>query len=169
MEIDVLVLDRAPETLDEDIVMGSTSPIHTDANVGRNQNRCERLGRELAALVSVEYLWPGHGQRLLKGQSAEVAVQGVGKLPGQDVAAIPVDHCGQIHESSGHRHIGNICGPDLIGAYDFHLSQQIGIVSLLYVDFTIRGFRLFTIDSFTDHVSYCSAYDQVFRVNYSGY
>jgi len=104
--IDVLVLDRAPETLDEDIVVGTASSIHTDADASGSQNRCECLRRELTALVRVEYLGLGHSQRLFKCQSAEVAVQGVGELPGQDVAAVPVDDCGQIHESLRHRHIG---------------------------------------------------------------
>lgn len=80
--------------------MGTTSPIHTDLDASGGQNRGECLSCELTALVRVEYLRLGHSQRLLQRQPAEVAIQGVGEFPGQDVAAVPVDDGGQIQESA---------------------------------------------------------------------
>ena len=51
VEIDVLILDAAPEAFAEDVVEGAAAAIHADLNVGCEQAGGEGVGRELCALV----------------------------------------------------------------------------------------------------------------------
>src|SRR3954454_21183546 len=72
LQIDLLVFERAPEPLDEDVVHPSAPSIHRNAHAGR----CERAGElargELAALVGVEDFGLAEPcQRLLQGGNTE--------------------------------------------------------------------------------------------------
>src|SRR6185369_14169797 len=57
-EIDVLVLERPPQPLDEDIVHPPATPVHRDFDAGALQPAGEGLAGELAALVGIEDVWP---------------------------------------------------------------------------------------------------------------
>ncbi len=51
----------------------------------------------------------------------------VGEPPGQDLSAVPVHHRSQKQESAAHLQVGDVEGPDLIGAVDLQTSQQVRI------------------------------------------
>ena len=51
VKINLLVFDRAPEPLDEDVVAPGTFAVHGDADFGILQHLDEVDGRELASLV----------------------------------------------------------------------------------------------------------------------
>jgi hypothetical protein len=55
-EIDLLVLDRAPEALDEDVVEGAAATVHADCDPACCETAGELGARELAPLVRVEDL-----------------------------------------------------------------------------------------------------------------
>jgi hypothetical protein len=55
-EIEMLVLDRAPQPFDKDIVQGSASTIHADSDLGPFQDIGEFRRRELGTLISIEDL-----------------------------------------------------------------------------------------------------------------
>jgi hypothetical protein len=75
VDIDVLILQRAPESLDEDIVEGPSPPVHADGNGFIDEQFGEVVARKLRSLVGVEDLrFPEH-QCLLKGVDAEVDLQ----------------------------------------------------------------------------------------------
>jgi hypothetical protein len=54
VQIDTLVFERAPETLDEDVVHPSALAVHRDRYPGLLENLSELPTRKLAALVGVE-------------------------------------------------------------------------------------------------------------------
>src|SRR6516162_1441407 len=54
LEIDLLVLERAPQPLDEHVVHPAPATIHRDAHAGSRQRAGEGSGSERAALVCVE-------------------------------------------------------------------------------------------------------------------
>ena len=56
VKVDLLVFDRFPDALDEDIVAPSALAIHADGDIAGRQSAREGLTRELAALVGVENL-----------------------------------------------------------------------------------------------------------------
>ena len=56
LEIDLLVLQTAPQPLDEDIIHPTSFPIHADADAGRFQCTGKLLTGELRALIGIEDL-----------------------------------------------------------------------------------------------------------------
>lgn len=54
LQVDLLVLDRAPEPLDEDVVAPGASAVHADGDTGLEQHFGEGLAGELRSLVRVE-------------------------------------------------------------------------------------------------------------------
>lgn len=92
VEVQVLVFDAAPEPLDEDVVEHAPVAIHTDLYAGGFQARREGLGCELAALIRVEDHRPPILKRPLHCDLAGAALQTVGKLPGDNVAAKLIHH-----------------------------------------------------------------------------
>ena len=58
VQVNMLVLHRAPESLDKDVVHPSSFAIHADCNVVRLQDACELFAGELAPLIGVEDLRP---------------------------------------------------------------------------------------------------------------
>ena len=79
--------------------------------------RVVKGGGELHALVGVEDFGLAMLEGLLEGIETEQAVQGVGELPGQDEAAVPVHDRHKIHETVRHGDIGDVGAPDLIGSF----------------------------------------------------
>src|SRR5215218_9721138 len=57
-EVDLLVLDRSPEPLNEDVVAPGTLAVHADGDPVPGQRTGEGLAGELAALIGVEDLRP---------------------------------------------------------------------------------------------------------------
>ena len=56
--MDLLVLKRSPQTLDEDIVHAPALAVHADRDLGVKQHGGERFAGELCPLVCVEDLGP---------------------------------------------------------------------------------------------------------------
>ena len=85
-EINLLILDRSPEPLDEDVVAPGALAVHADPDARPDQHSGELVTGELRALIAVEDLWPAvpsHG--LLDGFDAECDVHGDRQPPGQDL------------------------------------------------------------------------------------
>src|SRR3954453_17574110 len=71
-QVDLLVFDRSPEALDEDVVTPSTLAVHADGDFVCGQDTDEGLAGELAALIGVEDLRPAMvGQSLFQSLDAE--------------------------------------------------------------------------------------------------
>ena len=74
-EIDVLILERAPDAFDEDVVHPAAAPVHRDAHAGLEQRAGEIRAGELTALVGVENLRLAvSGQCFLQRSEAERGV-----------------------------------------------------------------------------------------------
>ena len=54
LQIDVLIFERAPQPLDEDVVHAAPASVHRDSNASIFENAGESRARELAALIAVE-------------------------------------------------------------------------------------------------------------------
>lgn len=66
-------------------------------------------------------------QRLLQGFDAEVRVHGDRYPMGQRLSAGPVEDHAPVDKAPGHRHVGDIQGPNRIGSGDGQAAQQVGI------------------------------------------
>src|SRR5690554_7019170 len=92
-QVDFLVFDGPPQTLDEDVVAPGALAIHTDLDLAGGQN-LDELGRgELAALIRVEDLRCAvTSQRLLHSFYAKIGLQRDRHPPCQDASREPVQH-----------------------------------------------------------------------------
>src|SRR3954466_7057699 len=92
-EVDLLVLDRSPEPLDEDVVAPGTLAVHADGDPVPGQHTGEGPAGELAALIGVEDLRPAvAGQRLFQRLDAERRLPvGSADIPPGDRFAMVID------------------------------------------------------------------------------
>src|SRR5688500_20133202 len=76
-EVDLLVLDRSPEPLDENVVAPRTLAVHADGDAGLVQHAGEVVAGELRALIGVEDLRPAMaGDGFLQRLDAETRPHG---------------------------------------------------------------------------------------------
>lgn len=88
----------------------------------------ELLSGELASLVGIDNLRRAMaGQRLLENIDGMASLQSDGEFGRQHLPASPVDHRGEINKAFSHRDVGSIQRPDLVGSFDPHSTQEIGI------------------------------------------
>src|SRR3712207_4789164 len=72
-EVDLLVLDRPPQPLDEDVVAPGALAVHADGSTGLVQHAGEGVAGELRALSGVEDLGPTMaGNGFLQRLDAEI-------------------------------------------------------------------------------------------------
>src|ERR1700756_3822917 len=87
LQVDVLVFEGAPQSLDEHVVHPSAAAVHRDAHTGGRQRGGEGGTGKLTALGGIEDLWSAKArERLLKRRGGECAVHGV------LTAAMPAPH-----------------------------------------------------------------------------
>jgi len=103
VKVDVVVLERPPQPLYENIVLTPASAIHADGNAVALKQTRKGLACKLSALVGIEYFWsavapdsPG------EGLDTEVGLHGIGNPPGEHLAAVPVHDRYQVHETPAH-------------------------------------------------------------------
>src|SRR3982750_2403280 len=111
-EVDLLVLDRSPEPLDEDVVAPGTLAVHADGDAVPGRHAGEGPAGELAALIGVEDLRPAvAGQGLFPRPHAEPRLPGDRQPPGEAPTAEPADDRGEVDEPARHRNVGDVHGP----------------------------------------------------------
>ncbi len=74
-QVDVLVLQRAPQTFDEHVVQRTPSSIHADRHAARDQTTGELHRRELKPLVAVEQFRATQGESVVQRFQAEAPVE----------------------------------------------------------------------------------------------
>ncbi len=91
VQVDAFILQRPPQTLDEDVVDAAPLAVHGDAHAGPLEGVDPGEGRELAALIGVHDLWRAEPvERLVQRLHAEPRLQRVGDAPGEHLAGMPV-------------------------------------------------------------------------------
>ena len=128
LEVDLLILDGSPEAFYEDIVSPTPFAIHADTDVVLLEFFGKGLAGELTTLIGIEDLRCSIAPNgLIYCLQTETGIHGVGESPREDFTAIPVHYSGQIDKSSGHRDVGDIHCPHLIGPIDLQMTKQIGV------------------------------------------
>src|SRR4029453_5719342 len=90
LQVHLLIFQRAPQSLDEDVVHAAATPVHADSNLALCQFPGEFLARELCPLVAVEDVRPAPPQRPLQRFPAEGRPQRQRQRPTQDEPTVPV-------------------------------------------------------------------------------
>jgi hypothetical protein len=134
MEVDALVLQGAPEPLDEDIVHPAAPTILADADIGIAQHACDGGAGKLATLIRFEdFRTAEPGQCLLQRRNAEPSVHRVRHAPGQHLAGCPVHDRHQVEEATTHGDVGHIGAPHVVRSLDRQFAQQLWIDPVLRV------------------------------------
>jgi hypothetical protein len=85
---DLLILEGAPSTLDEEVVQGPPAPIHPEMNPVGFEPLCKGGAGELRPLIGVDNLRRGVHERSFQGADAEVTVEGDRDFPGHHVGPV---------------------------------------------------------------------------------
>lgn len=140
VQVDLFVLHAAPQPLDEHGVPPAAATAHADGDALALEPLGEHHAGELQTLVGVENLRLAVTRdRLVEHAHAEVRFHRHRHVPGQDLAAMPVNDRGQIHEAARHRDVVQVHRPDLVRALDRQAAQQVR------VDHTCCGCRLLVL------------------------
>ena len=84
LQIDLLVLDAPPQSLDEDVVAPAALAVHADRDLVVLEHLREVQAGELAALIGVEdFRLAVAGDGLLNRIDAEIGGQRIGQPPGE--------------------------------------------------------------------------------------
>jgi len=148
VQVNLFVLERAPQPFHEDVVEGPAAPVHGDPDSLVQESFRESLARELASLVAVEDPGPAKIQGFLQRLQAEARVQGVGQFPGQDVAAVPVHDRHQVQETAAEADVGDVRAPDLVRGNDRQIPEKVRVDPGFILRHAQPGFR---IDRFQAH------------------
>ncbi len=126
VQIHLLILHRAPEPCDEDVVALGCLAVHADGNLVFQQQPGEVTAGELAALVGIENLRLAvPGECFLNRLDAEFHLQRDRQFPGQHPPAESVHHRRQIHKAARHRDVGDVHRPHLVRPVDHLAAQQV--------------------------------------------
>ena len=90
-QINLLVLHRAPESFDHDIVERSALTVHADSERTAFERLDELVARILRSLVRVEDFGTSDSERVLHTMDTEFAVERRRKLPRDHVSTVPVE------------------------------------------------------------------------------
>lgn len=126
VQVDALVFQGPPQSLDEDVVEKPAFSIHRDPHAGSAEPVRPGEAGELRSSVSIHYLGraklvDGLVQRL----DAEVRFQRIGDPLGQHLAGEPVHNRDQVEEPTAHRQKRDVGRPDLIRSFHPQYIQQI--------------------------------------------
>src|SRR5450755_4501541 len=120
-QIHLLILDAAPQPLDEHVVPPSPFAVHADGDAVAGEQAGERRAGELRALVRVEnFRLSVTSQSILQCLDAECRFYRDRQPPGQNPAGRPVQYNSEIDEAARHRDVGDIHCPDLVRTRDLH-------------------------------------------------
>jgi hypothetical protein len=124
MQIDLLVLHRPPQPLDEHVVPPGALAVHADLDLVFGEHASEGGACKLRALVGVDDLRLAvPRQRLFERLDAEVGLHRDGHPPRQHAPREPVEHGGEIDEALRHRDVCDVHRPHLVRPHDLQAAQ----------------------------------------------
>ena len=124
-QVGFLILEGPEPPLDPDIVSPAACAIHALAYMVLLEEFFVLLAGELATLIRVQNLWPGHAERLFTGLYTGSGVQCIIQRPPDDTTAVPVNDSCQIKKSVLHRDVGDVDGPRLVRTCYIGIPKQI--------------------------------------------
>lgn len=119
LDVDLFIFHAPPQSLDVNVIDAAPLSVHADCNISRLKNGHEFFACELGTLVSVKDGGGPLPQGALQTTHAELSVQSVRQLPGQDVAAEPVHDGREVEKTPSQPYIGYVGAPNLIDAVHF--------------------------------------------------
>lgn len=127
LQVHMLILDRPPKPFHKNVVQCPAAPVHADFDALVQQRLGEAGSGELRALVGVEdFALPSFDQ-VADRLDAEISIQSRAQCPVQDVAAVPVHHRHQVHETRRQPDVSDVGAPHLVAAVNQKAAQQVRV------------------------------------------
>lgn len=124
VQTDVFLLYGTPESLYPDVVLTSSTAIHTNLDAMTREQILPPLRGVLRSLVGIDYLRSTiHPDAVLLQLITVVCRERVGEPPANDETAVHVDDCVEVHEAVFHRDVGDVCAPHLIRTDNVQMVQ----------------------------------------------
>lgn len=133
VDIDLIVFQAAPETLNDDVILGTTLAVHADPNLVFLQQIDILWTGKMAALITVNNLGLTPRQRPSHRLQHEGDFQALIDLPIDDIAGIPIHDGVQVHPAVLHTDIRDVHRPHLIRLGNQQLPEQIRIDPVLKI------------------------------------
>jgi len=128
LHVDLFVLDRSPEPLDEDIIKGPAPAVHADGNAESLKQPRKLKARKLATLIRVEDIGTSKAKGSLKRPYAELPVQRRRDLPTEHVSAAPVHYGHKVYKALPEPYIRDVSAPYLVRSVYYDVPQEIRIL-----------------------------------------
>src|SRR5512145_50114 len=125
MQVNFFVLNGAPQSFGEDIILSATAPIHADLDASTLQTLEVLRTGEMAALVAVPDLRCRVEQSVVHSSQHKVKCQGLAERPAEDVTGIPVQNRREVEPTMSQTDVGDIDAPDMIGVLGVDTPQQV--------------------------------------------
>jgi hypothetical protein len=135
IDVDPIIFQSPEESFNPHIVQALTFAVHADPDAVLLEQRAVVWIGELAPLIAVDDFRLVATQGALQAVQDERFIKGAGQLVVNDVPAEPIDDDKQIHEAFGHRDIGDVDSPNLVGFRDRQVPEQIGFQELGMLSF----------------------------------
>ena len=152
MQINMLLFDRSRKPFDKSVIPLGALAIHTDVYVVVLEVPGKGQRSELATLVGV------HDLRfaillncLFERVQAKAGVHRNRNPMRQNTPRVPVHHHREIDKPARHRDIGDIHRPDLFGAGNRQVPEQIRIYPVLWVSFRGPGLAVQGLNAHLPH------------------
>jgi len=110
MQVDFLVLERAPQSFGEDVVAGASTSIHANFDLFALQAFQIFRAGEMTALVAVPDFRLGLRQGVIHSGEHKIHLQSLAERPADDIPGIPVQHGGQVQPAMCQADVGNVNG-----------------------------------------------------------
>jgi len=131
IQIDLLVFNRTPEPLNEDVIEGPAASVHADADamVFKSSDKC--ITHVLHTLIAIEYLRTCSLQGRFQHVHAEVRVKSDRQRPCNDIPAEPVHDRGEIYEAMPKQDVRDVRTPYLVRTSNRQMTEQIRVLPVL--------------------------------------
>ena len=124
-KISFFVFEAAEPALNHDVISPAAFAIHALANTIFFHKIDVLLAGELTPLIRIQDLWFCYFEGFLQSVDNHSGIKCIIHFSANDAAAVPVDNCSQIQESSVNWDVGYINRPCLIRSVDYRIAQQI--------------------------------------------
>ena len=152
VEVHLFVFDASPEPFREDVIRGSTFPVHADLDVPGKEAAEIAVTGEVRSLVTVE-----NGRR--SGRKGPIHcvqdkrhLQALIQLPRDDKPGMPVDNGHKVHPSLKQPDVSDVDSPDMVGILGRDITKKIRIDLVLQSPLAEVGSGMDPFDSHLPHV-----------------
>ena len=127
VEVHLFIFDASPEPFREDVVRGSSFPVHADLDIAGFKAIEIAVAGEVRSLVTVENGRRSGRKGPIHGVQDKRHLQGLIQLPRDNKPGMPVDDGHEVHPAAEKSDIGNVDSPDMVRMLGCNIAKKIGI------------------------------------------